>query len=698
MSNFDHMRITTNAWDLDFVNANCRGFLLLFFLLAAGGVQSQTLCENGLAGEFPCDRFDLLAEMSNTELMGTGANDVWGWEDPVTGTEYALIGERQGLAIVDLSDPFAPFLAAFMETQTSSSSWRDMKVYEDFVYVVSEANGHGLQVLDLTQLRELTAYPVILDPTTFVGSFSDAHNVIVDEESAMLYVVGSNLASGGLVAFDISNPSNPLLVGDYGEAGYTHDAHAVVYNGPDIEHQGKSLVFGANANKLAIVDATDPTDMASLSVSFYSDLSYTHQCWLTEDHRYLLLGDELDEQNQGFNTRTLIWDVQDLENPFLLGEHFSEVAAIDHNQYVVGNLLFQSNYRAGLRMLSLTNVDSGELSEIGYFDVDPTSDAAIFSGTWSNFPFFNSGLVVVTSIEGGIYIVRPRFMEVEAVNDSVCSGNDLLVSVEILDGLLPPYLLSIPDLPNGVVLNGFPTELDGPGSFAFSISGLDGLVGSLELRIRLESALNTVEEPLAFTVSAGSIWYPDADADGFGNGNAGTFACTAPSGYVSNGFDCNDASATTYPDAPELCDNLDNNCNELIDEGMTLTTFFADSDNDGFGSANSIVQACVAPFGFVSNNEDCNDTSEYVFPGAAGTSEGLDNNCNGAVEGDELALCPGDFNLDGAITIADLLSVLSDFGCVLSCTSDFNGDGVVSIGDLLGFLGVFGEDCPQVTE
>ena len=698
MSNFDHMRITTNAWDLDFVNANCRGVLLVFFLLVAGGVQSQTLCENGLAGEFPCDRFDLLAEMTNTELMGTGANDVWGWEDPVTGIEYALIGERQGLAIVDLSDPFAPFLAAFMETQTSSSSWRDMKVYEDFVYVVSEANGHGLQVLDLTQLRELTAYPVILDPTTFVGSFSDAHNVIVDEESAMLYVVGSNLASGGLVAFDISNPSNPLLVGDYGEAGYTHDAHAVVYNGPDIEHQGKSLVFGANANKLAIVDATDPTDMASLSVSFYSDLSYTHQCWLTEDHRYLLLGDELDEQNQGFNTRTLIWDVQDLENPFLLGEHFSEVAAIDHNQYVLGNLLFQSNYRAGLRMLSLTNVDSGELSEIGYFDVDPTSDAAIFSGTWSNFPFFNSGLVVATSIEGGIYIVRPRFMEVEAVNDSVCSGNDLLVSVEILDGLLPPYSLSIPDLPNGVVLNGFPAELDGPGSFAFSISGLDGLVGSLELRIRLESALNTVEEPLAFTVSAGSIWYPDADADGFGNGNAGTFACTAPSGYVSNGFDCNDASATTYPDAPELCDNFDNNCNELIDEGMTLTIFFADSDNDGFGSANSIVQACVAPFGFVSNNEDCNDTSEYVFPGAAGTSEGLDNNCNGVVEGDELALCPGDFNLDGAITIADLLTVLSDFGCVLSCTSDFNGDGVVSVGDLLGFLGVFGEDCPEVTE
>ena len=676
------------------------GVLLCAFvcLFSASQLRSQSLCENGFAGDFPCDRFDLLAEMSNADLMGTKANDVWGWTDPVTGTEYALIGEREGLALVDLSDPYAPFLVAFMETETSSSTWRDMKVYADHVYVVSEANGHGLQVLDLTQLRDLTEFPVTLEPTTVVSLFSDAHNVIIDEESAMLYVVGSNLASGGLVAFDISSPASPMLMGDYGEAGYTHDAHAVIYNGPDTEHVGKSVVFAANANKMAIVDATDPTDMASLSVSYYSDLSYTHQCWLTEDHRYLLLGDELDEQNQGFNTRTLIWDVQDLENPFLLGEHFSEVAAIDHNQYVVGNLLFQSNYRAGLRMLSLTDVAEGELSEIGYFDVDPASDAALFSGTWSNYPYFESGIVVVTSIDGGIFLVRPRFMEVNTVSDSVCSGNDLVVAVDVLDGLLPPYALSIPDLPDGVVLNGFPATLEGPASFAFSISGLDAIQGSLELRIRLESDLNTVEEPLAFTVSTGTIWYPDTDGDGFGNGNAGVFSCDSPDDYVANGLDCFDGSATTYPGAPELCDNLDNDCDELIDEGMELSTFYVDADGDGFGSAVLIAQACIAPCGLCVQLDDCNDASEFVFPGATGTAEGFDNDCNGVVEGDELALCPGDFNLDGSISVSDLLTFLGDFGCLTNCSSDFNGDSVVNVGDLLGFLAVFGEDCPEVTE
>lgn len=677
---------------------NLKGLFLMLSLFIGGDMKSQSLCENGFADGFPCERFDLVAHMSNADLMGTGANDIWGWVDPETGVEYALVGERQGLAIVDLSDPFAPFLAAFMETQTSSSTWRDMKVYADHVYVVSEANGHGLQVLDLSQLRDLSEFPATLSPTYWMSTFSDAHNVVIDEESAMLYAVGSNLASGGLVVFDISAPVNPVLKGDYSEAGYTHDAQAVVYSGPDSEHQGKSIVFGANANKVAILDATDPTDISSLSLSFYSDLSYTHQCWLTEDHKFLLLGDELDEQNQGFNTRTLIWDVQDLDNPFILGEHFSEVGAIDHNQYVLGNLLFQSNYRAGLRMLSLSDIASGELEEIGYFDVEPEDDAALFSGTWSNYPFLESGLVVLTSTEGGLFIVRPRFMNVMAVNQSVCSGNDLLVSVEILEGLLPPYTLSIPDLPQGVVLNGFQTELSGTGSFAFSMSGLDAIQGSLELRILLETDLNVVEEPLVFTIETESVWYEDQDGDGFGNANSSTFACSAPDGFVSNSLDCNDAAQTIYPGAPELCDNLDNNCNAVIDEGLLLTTFFADADEDGFGSSNSIVQACLAPAGFVSNNLDCNDASEDMFPGAQGTGEGLDNDCNGIVEGEELATCPGDFNLDGSITVADLLTFLGDFGCTNNCLSDFNYDGIVSVGDLLGFLTVFGDECPDLTD
>lgn len=565
--------------------------------------------------------------MSNADLNGTGANDVWGWTDPVTGVEYALVGERQGLAIVDLSNPAAPFLAAFMSTQTAPSTWRDMKVFADHVYVVSEANGHGLQVLDLNQLRDLSEFPATLEPTTWLDTFSDAHNVVIDEDSGMLYAVGTNLAGGGIVAFDLSNPASPALVGDYSEAGYTHDAQGVLYNGPDTDHLGKSIIFGANANKLVILDATNPSDISTLSITNY-DYSYTHQCWLTEDHKYLVLGDELDEQNQGINTRTLIYDVQDLSSPVLLGEHFSDLAAIDHNQYVVGNLLFQANYSAGLRMLSLTDIAAGELTEIGYFDVDPTTNAAQFSGSWSTYPYFASGTVVVTSIEDGIYVVRPKFIDIELVNPSICQGEELVVYVEVLSGLKPPFELSIPDLPEGASLENFQTEMDGPGSFVCTVTGLTDWTGDQSLTIQLASPLNQVSESFGFSLEAGTVWYEDADGDGYGDLASTSLACTQPDGFVADANDCNDASAV-------------------------------------------------------------------VFPGAPGTEQGVDNNCDGFITGNEEAGCPGDFNSDGAISVADLLVYLGEFGCELNCTADLDSDGLVTIADLLGFLGIFGGDCPN---
>ncbi len=588
--------------------------------------QGQAPCVDGFANGFPCERMDLVSQMTNEDLMGTGSNDVWGWTDHVTGVEYALVGEREGLAIVDMSDPENPFLAGFMETHTSSSTWRDMKVYADRVYVVSEANGHGLQVLDLNQLRELTEFPAILEPTTHLDVFSDAHNVIINEDAAMLFAVGTNMASGGLVAFDISEPDSPVLVGDFGEAGYTHDAQAVIYDGPHEEYQGKSLVFAANANKLAIVDATDPADIFSISIANY-DYSYTHQCWLTEDHRYLILGDETDEQNQGINTRTLIWDVQDLESPILIGEHFADGMAIDHNQYVLGNLLFQANYAAGLRMLSLSDVADGELTEIGFFDVYPEDDAPVFTnGSWSTYPYFESGYVVVTSRQDGISIVRPRFINAMPVSPVVCVDQTMAIQLTVLEGLLPPYELSISGLPVGLEVSGFESTMDAPGSFAFMITGLENAPATVEFVVNLSSALNDVSEPIIFQVNPGETWYVDADGDGYGDG----------------------AEA---------------------------------------------IQTCSIPTGFVQNTADCDDNNALIYEGASGTGQGLDNNCNGQIEPSEEGGCPGDFNGDGAISVADLLVLLGDFGCTTNCLADFDGDGVVNVGDLLGYLSVFGDDC-----
>jgi hypothetical protein len=131
---------------------------------------------------------------------------------------------------------------------------------------------------------------------------------------------------------------------------------------------------------------------------------------LTEDHKYLLVNDELDEQQSGQPTRTYIFDVQDLNNVSLIGTHLGSTNAIDHNLYTHEGLVYQSNYRAGLRILDLANVAQGQLEEVAFFDVYPASNSAQFNGTWSNYPYFGSGNVIVSHIEEGLYIVRPNII------------------------------------------------------------------------------------------------------------------------------------------------------------------------------------------------------------------------------------------------------------------------------------------------
>lgn len=134
------------------------------------------------------------------------------------------------------------------------------------------------------------------------------------------------------------------------------------------------------------------------------------------------------------------------------------------------------------------------------------------------------------------------------------------------------------------------------------------------------------------TVNPLTTFYRDADADGYGNASNSTQACTAPSGYVSNNTDCDDTHASVYPNAPEICDGLDNNCDGQIDEGVK-STFYRDADGDGYGDASNSTQACAAPSGYVSNNTDCNDAQVSVHPGAAEIcGNGIDDNCNGQID------------------------------------------------------------------
>jgi choice-of-anchor B domain-containing protein len=382
------------------------------------GLQGSALfdapCVNGMAGDtYPCSNVDLLAYLPRSSIGGgNNTSDLWGWTDPQSGREYALVGRSNGTAFVDVSDPIHPLYLGDLPTETVESSWRDVKTYQNYAFIVSEAQFHGMQVFDLTQLRTVTNPPVTFADSAHYPGFSNSHNLVIDTDTGFAYAVGTNTCAGGLHMIDVRDPLHPTYAGCFSSDGYTHDAQCVIYAGPDNRYTGHEVCFACNEDTLTIADVTNKSAPTMLSRTSYTGWGYVHQGWLTTDQSYFLQDDEQDELNSNHNTYSYVWDVANLRAPVMIGHYTATTPAIDHNQYIVdlpsGEYTFQANYRAGLRVLRLDDVTQAALHEVGYFDVFPADDAAGFNGAWGNYPFFASGNVIVSGIEQGLFVLRPH--------------------------------------------------------------------------------------------------------------------------------------------------------------------------------------------------------------------------------------------------------------------------------------------------
>ena len=394
--------------------------LLLFFLFASFIAISQTPCLNGLAGEYPCNGYDLQSFISLAELDTDRGNDSWGWTDPDNGDEYAIMGVKNGTVFIDISNPINPVYLGKLPSHTGSSIWRDIKVYQNYAYVVSEANNHGMQVFDLTRLRDVSNPPEIFTEDAHYDGFGSSHNIVINEESGYAYSVGDNTYSGGPHFIDISDPSNPTAAGGYADDGYTHDAQVVMYNGPDTDYIGKEIYVGSNEDRVVIVDVTDKNNPQHIASVSYSNDSYTHQGWMTDDFKYYILGDEADEIIFGFNTKTIILDLTDLDNPIHSFDYNGSTLATDHNGYVNGDVFYLANNAAGLRVIDISDISNGEMTEIGSFDSHPLNDFAGYEGIWSTYPYFESGNIVISDREG-FFVVKSSTLATE--NNSFTNFN-----------------------------------------------------------------------------------------------------------------------------------------------------------------------------------------------------------------------------------------------------------------------------------
>ena len=391
---------------LIFKNTLMKKILPLVLSLTCMVAVAQTPCSSGSAGAYPCNGYDLQSHIDLGTLNASSGNDSWGWVDPDNGDEYALIGLRNGTAFINITDPINPVYLGKLPTHTSNSTWRDLKVYNNHVFIVSEANGHGMQIFDLTRLRSVTSPPENFTEDAHYSGFGSAHNIVINEDTGYAYGVGTNTFNGGPHFVNIQNPTSPIAAGGYALDDYSHDAQVVTYNGPDTDYTGQEILIGSNENEIVVVDITDKSNPSPISNTGYSNVGYTHQGWFTEDQRYFIVGDETDELSFGFNTRTIIFDLLDLDNPQLMFEYFGPNESIDHNGYVKGDKYYMASYRAGMRVLDISDIANSNITEIGYFDSYPANDGADFDGAWSVYPYLPSGNIIISDIDRGFFLVK----------------------------------------------------------------------------------------------------------------------------------------------------------------------------------------------------------------------------------------------------------------------------------------------------
>ena len=415
------------AWACDCSTGSCLGCAC-----GCGGFGSPGSGGSAAMGSgFASRGMTLESRIPIATLAGTTGQQgsaIWGWVDPLTSREYALYGISNGTAFVDVTTPTAPVYLGLMPTNTGSTPWRELQTYGNHLYVVSDANGaHGMQIFDLTRLRGVSTSQSWIPNTTYNGVTS-VHTITINEDTGYAYLNGSNQAQH---VVNLANPLSPTAVTNYTAVpgGYVHDSLSVVYNGPDAAHVGKEIVLNsAGGSGLEIVNFTTHTAPIRLSAANYPNIGYTHQGWLTEDQRFFIVNDEFDEWNLPSgpqNTRTHLWDLIDLDTPTYLGYYQHPSIAIDHNLFIKGNLLFESNYTVGLRVFDLSalwttnfaalplrldgtrNLQS-VLFEEAFFDTYNQDDAAperSFNGQWGNYPFLPSGTILAADRNNGLFVL-----------------------------------------------------------------------------------------------------------------------------------------------------------------------------------------------------------------------------------------------------------------------------------------------------
>ncbi len=353
----------------------------------------------------------LISNLQYTE----DANDVWGYEAP-DGTEYALVGLRNGVSVVNLSDPTNPVESDYVPG--TSSTWRDMKVFGDYAYFTTDEGGDGLGVIDLSPLPDSVNYSYWQPTLNFPGESGQllkAHNIYIDE-NGIAYIAGSNLNFGGMLFVDVATtPGSPAFIAP-GPARYSHDVFV-----------RNDTMWSSDINEgyFSVVDVSDKLNTVLLSTQ-NTPFFFTHNSWLSDDGKTLFTTDEQ------ANAPVASYDVSDMSNIQILDEFRPPATVgqgvIPHNTHTLGNYQVVSYYTDGVVVIDATMPDW--LVQVGQYDTYAATGTGFF-GCWGAYPFLNSGLLLLSDINTGLYVLQPNYQRACYLKGTVTDFN----SGATLDGV-----------------------------------------------------------------------------------------------------------------------------------------------------------------------------------------------------------------------------------------------------------------------
>ena len=363
--------------------------------------------------------------------FGMGCANICGYA--ANGKEYALVGNAQGMAIVDVTNPDVP--VNLQQVTGLTSQWREIKVYRNYAYITTEANGSGLQIVDLSTLPMAAAVKIYAGGDSILTNIQRIHALHIDTAKGFAYLFGGNSVvtpiggsatntSGVAVVLDIkTDPWNPKFVGRSptifnNNKDYIHDGYV----------RGDTLYSGhIYAGYFSIIDFRDKKNPVVLNTQT-TPTNFNHNTWLSDDSKTLFTTDE--------NTGSYLgaYDVSDPTNIKFLDKIRSvgEAAPIVHNVHIINDFAVTSWYTEGVTIVDVHRPQN--LVQVGQYDTYAPV-ASGFNGCWGVYPYLPSGNLVCSNIGDTLTVLTPQYQRACYLEGVVTDGTVGLVAGGVLSGV-----------------------------------------------------------------------------------------------------------------------------------------------------------------------------------------------------------------------------------------------------------------------